>query len=83
MTTPAGALTPRGRLLAGAVSGAVAGAVVAVPAAAAEQNWLSWTVHAVVLGAVLGLLTGAQRRSLGSSFAVGVLAGLLDWAGGS
>lgn len=81
MTTPAGALTPPGRLLAGVVSGAVAGAVVAVPAAAAEQDWLSWTVHAVVLGAVLGLLTGAQRRSLGSSFAVGVLAGLLDWAG--
>ncbi|WP_162183805.1 NAD(P)/FAD-dependent oxidoreductase [Nocardia rhamnosiphila] len=81
MTTPAGALTPPGRLVAGAVSGAVAGVLVAVPAAAAEQGWLSWTVHAVVLGAILGLLTGAHRQSLGSSFAVGVLAGLLDWAG--
>ncbi|WP_345496710.1 NAD(P)/FAD-dependent oxidoreductase [Nocardia callitridis] len=70
------------RLLAGALSGLVAGVVVAALDSARGSGWWLWLVHAMVLGVLLGLFTGRHRQSLGSSFAIGVLAGLLDWIGG-
>ncbi|MBG0852172.1 NAD(P)/FAD-dependent oxidoreductase [Streptomyces spinoverrucosus] len=64
------------RLLFGVVAGLPGGAIVAL---VTNPPWLPWAAHAVVLGAVLGLLFGAHRQSNGSAFAVGLLIGLLDW----
>ncbi|MFE9287307.1 NAD(P)/FAD-dependent oxidoreductase [Streptomyces olivaceus] len=64
------------RLLFGVLAGLLPGAIVAV---VAEPPWTEWAVHAVVLGAVLGLLVGGRGQSFGSAFSVGLLTGLLDW----
>ncbi|WP_198036804.1 NAD(P)/FAD-dependent oxidoreductase [Nocardia sp. BMG51109] len=69
-----------------------AGIVAAVPAAAAVRvlatvpgggaeapPWGAWIGHAVLFGAVLGLLAGGRKHSAGSAMAVGLLLGLADW----
>jgi hypothetical protein len=60
----------------GVVAGLPGGAVVAL---ATDPPWIRWAGHAVVLGAVLGLLFGEHQQSNGSAFSVGLLIGMLDW----
>ncbi|MGW1489994.1 NAD(P)/FAD-dependent oxidoreductase [Streptomyces sp. NPDC002402] len=64
------------RLLFGIIAGLPGGVIVAV---VTNPPWIPWAAHTVVLGAVLGLLFGEHRQSIGSAFSVGLLIGLLDW----
>ncbi|MEU4313975.1 NAD(P)/FAD-dependent oxidoreductase [Nocardia sp. NPDC024068] len=72
------------RLLLGVATGVPAGAAVGVVAtiSAGETggpSWTAWLVHAVVFGAVFGLLVSGRKQTAASSFAVGLLLGLGDW----